>query len=284
MTNSAYLLFYRRRSDEPLGGPRFKAILDQFNSTNESSSDEESESGEDQGLGGNSSLRGSSRALTGAGAVHPQQNLGSSGVETKTINPRDLESLPSYAQHLENEDGAPPLLQDAELNDGLQLHNSIEEDEGIDMGLNHNNLTTAVGINNNWSGWSAIGADIRGMPSGTGSDMDVNSNFSDRSDVVQDNSSCGSIDRADRVKYFEDTPAVGDNHEPWVDPSPVPDVHEDGRVDMYDLAHDVMQVNKQKAVPVQQFHVPAGGQDIEEEVEPDATEIHVEEGEGLKIE
>ncbi|EON98122.1 putative ubiquitin specific peptidase 11 protein [Phaeoacremonium minimum UCRPA7] len=45
VTNGAYLLFYRRRSDAPLGGPRFQEIVDRYD--NNSATDEEmSESGE----------------------------------------------------------------------------------------------------------------------------------------------------------------------------------------------------------------------------------------------
>ncbi|KAH7037886.1 uncharacterized protein B0I36DRAFT_72433 [Microdochium trichocladiopsis] len=64
---AAYLLFYRRRSDVPLGGPRFKEIVTRFAEI--TSTDESTEQGEAQGLGEGSTLStGSSSAIRGAGA------------------------------------------------------------------------------------------------------------------------------------------------------------------------------------------------------------------------
>ena len=49
VTNAAYLLFYRRRSSEPLGGPRFKEIMAKFD--NEDSDHDATESSEDGATG-----------------------------------------------------------------------------------------------------------------------------------------------------------------------------------------------------------------------------------------
>lgn len=66
ITGAAYLLFYRRRSSVPLGGPRFAEICERFDRSLE---DDGSGSGEDQEVGG-SSLYGSSTAgRNGAGAA-----------------------------------------------------------------------------------------------------------------------------------------------------------------------------------------------------------------------
>lgn len=66
ITGAAYLLFYRRRSSVPLGGPRFAEICERFDRSLE---DDGSGSGEDQEVGG-SSLYGSSTAgKNGAGAA-----------------------------------------------------------------------------------------------------------------------------------------------------------------------------------------------------------------------
>jgi ubiquitin carboxyl-terminal hydrolase 4/11/15 len=75
VTSAAYLLFYRRRSDVPLGGPRFQEIFDRFN--NQAGPDDAmSESGEGQRLGQGSSRRGSPSALTGAGPALPRESRG----------------------------------------------------------------------------------------------------------------------------------------------------------------------------------------------------------------
>lgn len=46
ITSAAYLLFYRRRSSGPLGGPRFKEIFDKFDKEADHSDDEAAESSE----------------------------------------------------------------------------------------------------------------------------------------------------------------------------------------------------------------------------------------------
>ncbi|KAM4054773.1 ubiquitin carboxyl-terminal hydrolase [Hirsutella rhossiliensis] len=49
VTSAAYLLFYRRRSSAPLGGPRFAEILDKYDKETYGSDYENAESGEDGG-------------------------------------------------------------------------------------------------------------------------------------------------------------------------------------------------------------------------------------------
>ncbi|KAL8419539.1 hypothetical protein RB594_002665 [Gaeumannomyces avenae] len=85
VTSSAYLLFYRRRSDIPLGGPRFQRINDLFN--NDTHDEDMSDSGEGQRLDTGSSLRGSSSALIGAEVTHPQGGRGSpsGGLASETL-------------------------------------------------------------------------------------------------------------------------------------------------------------------------------------------------------
>jgi ubiquitin carboxyl-terminal hydrolase 4/11/15 len=112
VSQSAYLLFYRRRSDVPLGGPRFQQILQDFDNPPDAPADDVSESGEDQGLAANSSLRGSSSALTGVGAAHHPPN-GLDGAATMTVNLSALENLPAYEAHDSNEEGVPLIDKDA---------------------------------------------------------------------------------------------------------------------------------------------------------------------------
>lgn len=73
--STAYLLFYRRRSSEPLGGPLFREIVERF--VEQSEDEELPDSGEGQRLGeGGSSQSGSSSALQGAEATHQHENPG----------------------------------------------------------------------------------------------------------------------------------------------------------------------------------------------------------------
>ena len=106
VSRAAYLLFYRRRSSVPLGGSRFQAIVDRF----ETPEDDGGDSGEDQRLVVGSSLLGSSSA--GMGAVATRQTRQSSATDA-----RGLEPLPPYSSSMV-------------LDDTIQ---SSIEDEGVGM-------------------------------------------------------------------------------------------------------------------------------------------------------
>lgn len=272
VSQSAYLLFYRRRSDGPLGGPRFKQILHDWDNPPEPSEDEVSESGEDQGLVGNSSLRGSSSALTGVGAAHHHQNRGGDGVEMMTVNPSALEQLPSYEAHEENPDAAPTFVGDALMNDGLPLQNSIE-DEGIGMESGNYNVHYNPLHNAGWD-FSNIGRNSRGshMISGTGSDID------NASAIVQNDSSATEGSVLGRLEDF-DNAIPEDDDGVFVDQSPVPDLDDEGQASAIALQHDLLEAQNRGMYP-RQFEVPAGDED---EVEEPATEIHIGDGEELKM-
>ncbi|KAL4875074.1 hypothetical protein BJY04DRAFT_211562 [Aspergillus karnatakaensis] len=101
VTSSAYLLFYRRRSERPLGGKILEEITE--SSTRPGSSDSDSgesrgpsPSGEGRRLGG-SSRNGSSSALAGVGAVHQS---GDGGLRIGTQKSRDEDSPPEYSNNL----------------------------------------------------------------------------------------------------------------------------------------------------------------------------------------
>lgn len=124
ITRMAYLLFYRRRSSQALGGKRFEEIATRFQQENNSEEDEDSdeqdmtEAGEGQRLGDGSYQNGSSRLGTGAGATRPHdRGLASNTMSTKGQD----DSLPSYDGGSSTVAGSDPI------------HNSIEEDEGIGM-------------------------------------------------------------------------------------------------------------------------------------------------------
>ncbi|CAL5868063.1 uncharacterized protein PFLUO_LOCUS2286 [Penicillium psychrofluorescens] len=98
----AYLLFYRRRSNRPLGGPSLQKIVDDYKRGSEegeqsAESRGQSPSGEGQCLGG-SSRNGSSSALIGAGAAH---QAGDGGLQTGPLATKEGEddSPPQYGAH-----------------------------------------------------------------------------------------------------------------------------------------------------------------------------------------
>lgn len=164
VTPAAYLLFYRRRSEVPLGGPRFQEIFDMYNDDNPSDDEMASESGEVQRLGQGSSLIGSSSALIGAEVVPHRENPG-------TASGSGLEHAPPRCATVED---SPPAYTVVPLGDvegstsannwgsgDDTIHNSVE-DEGIDMadmsGADHNNRMNAMTsvIKTGWN-WSGIG-------------------------------------------------------------------------------------------------------------------------------
>ncbi|OTB08608.1 hypothetical protein M426DRAFT_262093 [Hypoxylon sp. CI-4A] len=155
---SAYLLFYRRRSEQPLGGPRFQRILEKF-------ADPDSDSGEDQRLGEGSSRNGSSGALQGVGADRPR---GKVDAQSNPDNDWEFEDVKTGANISGN------------------VHQSIEDDEGIDV---TDNSTRSPGFQsfanaNSWSFSNIVpddATDLENAPS--------ESHFDGASDTAQIDSS-----------------------------------------------------------------------------------------------
>ncbi|KAI8963906.1 UCH-domain-containing protein [Daldinia sp. FL1419] len=116
--SSAYLLFYRRRSEIPLGGPRFQQILQKFEGDSDDS--ELPDSGEGQRLDEGFSRNGSSSALQGAGATHPRGSIGGKSTNGFALNSAGSNwNIKTIDDVLEHPSG--------------DIHRSIEEDEGIDL-------------------------------------------------------------------------------------------------------------------------------------------------------
>ena len=269
------MLFYRRRSDIPLGGPRFQQILQEYDNPPDAPADDISESGEDQGLVANSSLRGSSSALTGVGAAHHPPN-GLDGAATMTINPSALENLPAYEAHDSNDDGAPLLShKGAAVWDSVKT--SIETpDEGIEMDI-YPSLTNVYPA----PGWSFanLGQNSRGdqMISGTGSDADEVA-----SDVGQHNSSASESSLQGRLQDFNNATAEDDDG-PFIDESLVPDLDEEAQAANIALQADLMESMQRTGSGVPIFQAtPQFEVDERLEVEEPAAEIHLDE-EDLKM-
>lgn len=154
---AAYLLFYRRRSETPLGGPKFQEIFDKYDSQIASADQDMSDSGEGQRLGLSSSLRGSPSASTGAGLTLPRGKRGlvsdDSDRAGQALVPADPE-LPSYQASVGNGDEDTEM--GAALWDQSTLHNSIEGDEDEGIGLpDYDNggmagMTSVIGSNWNF--------------------------------------------------------------------------------------------------------------------------------------
>ncbi|PWY89598.1 UCH-domain-containing protein [Aspergillus sclerotioniger CBS 115572] len=106
VTSSAYLLFYRRRSDRPLGGKVLEEVTEastRANSDMESQTESrgQSPSGEGRRLGG-SSRNGSSSALPGVAAAHQSGDGGlPTGTQPKSgdeDSPPDYSNSPSFGE------------------------------------------------------------------------------------------------------------------------------------------------------------------------------------------
>jgi ubiquitin carboxyl-terminal hydrolase 4/11/15 len=182
------------------------------------------------------------------------------------------------------------LRSDAVMNDGLPMP-SIE-DEGIDVdyiAANSFNNLTSVGLHSNsiQSSWNFSGLKANrpnNFISGTGSEIDGNESPADEldvggSDVVQDASSASSGSRKGRLEDF-DNAIPEDDDGAYVDDNPVPDIEDENQLDNLALHRDLLQARRDGALLRPEFKVS-----VEEDdgIEEPATEIHVEEGEGIKL-
>lgn len=97
-SSHAYLLFYRRRSDQPLGGPVLRNIINKFKNGEKDSTAENSRSGSPSGEGkrlGGSFHNGSSSASAGVGAAR-RAGGGGSGAATPETKSSDDENEESH--------------------------------------------------------------------------------------------------------------------------------------------------------------------------------------------
>ena len=143
MTNAAYLLFYRRRSSHPLGGPNFDWLITTEPDASESqpTSRATSQAGEGKRLD-DCSRNGSSSALRGVGAAH-QAGGGGSAAEGVMIAPMRTgvdDDLPAYSENDPNTSTLDPR--------GLNMETEMDEDEGISMAQGPTNY---VSPRSDWS-------------------------------------------------------------------------------------------------------------------------------------
>ncbi|KAI1819297.1 hypothetical protein F4861DRAFT_527559 [Xylaria intraflava] len=117
--SSAYMLFYRRRSDTPLGGPKLHKILERY-----TSDDEMSEPGEGRRLGEASSRNGSSSAIQGAEASHLAESPGGTSHKASALVSQNAALFGTDPKG----DSDTPLATGSRAQSGQV----IDEDEGVD--------------------------------------------------------------------------------------------------------------------------------------------------------
>lgn len=252
--------------------------IEEYDNRNSRSEDEVSEPGEDQALVGNSSLRGSSSALTGAGAVHhPLSGSDSTDIITATSS---LEKIPSYRPHSENEEDSAKLLS-SHIN--KNLHESIEDGVFADSneiqygGFNLHSNT------NNFSGgfpcgeWDFSGLDENHVKiqSETGSGDDISS------ERAQCDSCPSEISDEDLYKDLEDV-STDDDDKPFIVGSYAPDIDDENRSAKISIQHDIHDEmsHENGKFPEPQF-VTGDNLVNDEEL---ATDIRLEDLEELKVE
>ncbi|KAL8721029.1 MAG: hypothetical protein Q9225_002202 [Loekoesia sp. 1 TL-2023] len=117
VSSAAYLLFYRRRSEHPLGGPFFESIMncaEDSAAESQPTSRNASPTGEGKRLDDSSRI-GSSSALRGVGAAH-QAGGGGDGLTARRTGVDD--DLPSYSGQ-ELDSGHEPTLETMDLDEGI---------------------------------------------------------------------------------------------------------------------------------------------------------------------
>lgn len=216
VSRGAYLLFYRRRADTPLGGPRLQKIVEDYDNRMASAGDKsEAESGEGQRLGEGSSPHGLSSALDGAGV--------GAGLNNSFVGPAHIEGLPAYTKHLQENGSAPVEINDAVMNDGIDF-----QDEAIDV--THSPAVQHPGVATwNWSSLDTLGA----RPSYASSNT---ANESVHSDAVQNASSAS----ADSIKGRHNDFNNADTDDEYEPPAIIPDMDEDAQLESYSLNADLI--------------------------------------------
>ncbi len=278
VTAAAYLLFYRRRSQVPLGGPRFREIVDRCNNGDSSDDDldDMSESGEGQRLDIGSSRLGSSSALKGAGATLRLESPGlvASGASSKTLNTNadaDQDYLPTYQQaggasgDVDDDDDVQPLLGSSMLSFGdptkdAMIRRSIEADEGIEMGCQE-------------TGWGQQPWSFERVEAEALMASDEGHNSSDDTDVNSMGPGVSDRDRDDKADYgppegYSAPPAADDEFAQYELPPPPPDSADQANMDA--IRNQVWDSKKLHHIP------PDVGRDQDSD---NAVDIHVGEEE-----
>ncbi|KAI9755648.1 MAG: CSN-associated deubiquitinating enzyme Ubp12 [Lichina confinis] len=203
VTNAAYLLFYRRRSDAPLGGPYFEKVMEECQRKDGSSQSSRTSSaaGDDQRFG-DSSRAGSSNASQGH-VLGPQGPDDLAGAGPQTAHEED-EKPPQYSSlYPENADNTTSNDDDKQIVlAGPAGSDRMDVDEKAETGYS-SNVLGPFDRDPSWSFENTQRVTINpSMPVPPGSDEeDLMDGASDR---AADGSSTNLSDRADRMADFAD--------------------------------------------------------------------------------
>ncbi|KAI9843617.1 MAG: CSN-associated deubiquitinating enzyme Ubp12 [Sclerophora amabilis] len=259
VSTAAYLLFYRRRSDRPLGGPTFEKIIDEANLGSESASSSRagSPAGDGQRLGDHSrSGSPSDSQEAGVRAPHQQRGTGgSAGGGPRLETMKDDDDLPAYS-----DDNVPEYETDRRYDPGLGTETTSQEDSmgfgqawSFPENLQHLNQMSAV-------------------PPGSDDDENLMDDASDKAAVGSESGNMSDPDnRMADFDDFEDDGVGGFSEARGVtapgfssrDSSPARPVEDD----IFETAAE-LQVKAPVAVDDEDDEVPVA-------------EVHVEEGEGI---
>lgn len=244
VSSAAYLLFYRRRSDKPLGGPKCEEVAQRYSLDYD---EEMLDSGEGQRLGHGSSLRGSPSASNGAGQILLRGEVGS-------VSGRDAE-LPSYQEN----NGAIT---------GSEVRRSIEfEDEGIELpnyeaAGNVSGMASAITSTWSFNNVPKAGSQASGMDDEIASDVAQGDNSGDEiGSVFADINEYGS------TVDFIGPAAQDDDYSAFTDNVPPPPSEQD-----QDNMEQITQLTWDHKDQVHEVYVD-GGADIDDDK---VAEIHVE--------
>lgn len=218
VTSAAYLLFYRRRSDRPLGGPFFEKIIEESNRQDESSAASSRASspaaaGDERRFGDSSRVGSSSDYLgveagVGVGASRPNENGrdgGRTGVARVGIDGDDDELPPIYSS-LSPKDQNDDVAGVGGGTGADQNMDRMDVDEGIDTSYSFEPVGPFAG-NPSWAfNDSPVHAGVTPgqstvVPLPASSDEDLMDGASDK---AADGSSTNLSERGDRMADFAD--------------------------------------------------------------------------------
>ena len=220
VTSAAYLLFYRRRSPTPLGGPYFEQLLNAAETEDTSDSQTNSRAPSPAGEGkrlDDSSRTGSSSALRGVGAAH-QAGDGGSAVAVRGIgvqkvrkgidDDEPVDSLPGYSAR----DARGSSMEPMGLEEPTLESMEVDEDEGIGgMDDDFSSRTRwqgplAYNSGPTWAFGSNGRAPAQNSPRGIGGENEADEDlFADDSSTKVAKSSIASDDaRENRMADFND--------------------------------------------------------------------------------
>ena len=215
VTSAAYLLFYRRRSEHPLGGPALEQMLAsaaEVDSEAAGSRETSPVAGEGRRLG-DSSHNGSSSAYQvgrvrlvgegGSGHLNPNQDR----LQGTRLGNLEKSNETSQRKH---EEGPPAYSVEGPEPHALPNYSAVDRDEAVDMDYDDNN--TSYSYREQWGpvmepGWGFNNLNSAAQPPNSAAD-----------DMFADNHSAGSNDStkvvgsatSDMDEGYQDTPMFSD--------------------------------------------------------------------------